>query len=84
VWAHSFTFSHTPRSVNVIPESHSQPTPCLGREPKAKVMTHKFFMSWMEPLGTMEEHLNKLGIMANKLMPLKQLSFDEMKIIVIL
>jgi hypothetical protein len=38
----------------------------------------------MEPLGTMEEHLNKLGIMANKLMPLKQLSFDEMKIIVIL
>jgi len=53
--------------VNVILELHSQPTPCLGREPKAKVMTHKFFMSWMEPLDTMEEHLNKVGIMANKL-----------------
>jgi hypothetical protein len=43
VWAHSFTFSHIPRNVNVIPRLHFLLSPfhvpCLGYEPKAKVMT---------------------------------------------
>jgi hypothetical protein len=42
VWAHPLTLSRTPRNVNVIPELHSWPAPfhapCLGREPKAKVV----------------------------------------------